>query len=82
MAPPFNLTEDGLETQWQTNFLAGHLLFTSLLPILQSTAASSRSKGQVRVVNVSSDAALSMGPKELTPDDPNLVSLQGTMAPL
>ena len=82
MAPPFQLTEDGFETQWQTNFLAGHLLFKSLLPVLQRTAADSGSKGRVRVVNVTSDAAFSMGPKELTPNDPNLGSLEGTMAPL
>jgi NAD(P)-dependent dehydrogenase (short-subunit alcohol dehydrogenase family) len=82
MAPPFKLTEDGFETQWQTNFLAGHLLFISLLPLLQSNAASSTNKSRVRVVNVSGEAAFVMGPKEFTPNDPNLASLQGTMAPL
>lgn len=82
MAPPFKLTEEGFETQWQTNVLAGHLLFTSLLPVLRSTAAESKNKGRVRIVNVTSDAAFSMGPKELTPNDPNLATLEGTMAPL
>jgi len=82
MAPPLKLTEDGFETQWQTNFLAGHLLFISLLPLLQSNTASSTNKSRVRVVNVSGEAAFVMAPKEFTPNDPNLASLQGTMAPL
>lgn len=82
MAPPFKLTEDGFETQWQTNFLAGHLLFVGLLPLLQSTATSCTKKIRVRVVNVNGEAAFVMGPKDFTPNDPNLASLQGTMAPL
>ena len=84
MAPPFKLTDDGFETQWQTNYLSGHLLFTSLLPILKSTAATSKSKDHVRIINITGGAALlaPMAPKTLTPNDPSLGGLEGTMAPL
>ena len=35
MHPPFTLTTDGFELQWQTNHLGGFLLVTSLLPVLR-----------------------------------------------
>ena len=81
MATPYALTEDGLERQFQTNHLAHHLLFTSLLPMLQATAAGNQAKDRVRVVNVSSDA-YSIGPQDLNLEDPNLASLSGPTAPL
>ena len=80
MAVPYKLTTDGFETHWQTNQLAPHLLFTTLLPILRSTASTSASKDIVRVVNVSSDAAFLNSPKELNYQDPNLTSTTGAMA--
>ena len=79
MASPFAITEDGFESQWQTNHLAHHLLFVSLLPLLQSTAADCGSKDRVRVVNVTGEAA-SMGPPELNLENPNLGSVTGVMA--
>lgn len=80
MASPFALTKDGFETQWQTNHLAHHLLFTSLLPLLQRTALGCESEGRVRVINVSS-MSHSTGPSTLNLEDPNLGSLTGTLAP-
>ncbi|KAG6991393.1 hypothetical protein G7Y79_00052g087330 [Physcia stellaris] len=79
MAVPFALTEDGFETQWQTNHLAHHLLFTSLLPLLQTTAAAHEDKNRVRVVNVSAEA-YAIGPSVLDLEDPNLESTTGTLA--
>ncbi|OAL40059.1 hypothetical protein AYO20_00477 [Fonsecaea nubica] len=53
MATPYLLSEDGYESQWQTNYLAHWLLTWHLLPLLESTARASP-EGSVRVVNVSS----------------------------
>lgn len=80
MAVPFKLTTDGFETQWQTNHLAPFFLVKCLLPILQSTAAASTSPSRVRVVNVSSDAALFTAPKEMDLTHPNLENINGAMA--
>ncbi|ETN44220.1 uncharacterized protein HMPREF1541_10771 [Cyphellophora europaea CBS 101466] len=53
MATPFEMTSDGYEAQWQTNYLA-HWLFTShLIPLMLKTSKS-LSPGSVRIVNVSS----------------------------
>lgn len=53
MNTPFEMTADGYEEQWQTNYLA-HWVFTShLLPVLRKTAKGS-APGSVRIVNVSS----------------------------
>ncbi len=53
MATPFQMTQDGYEAQWQTNYLA-HWVFTShLLPLLRATAKVS-APGIVRIVNLSS----------------------------
>lgn len=80
MAVPFKLTTDGFETQWQTNHLAPFLLTKTLLPILESTAASSGTKSRVRIVNVSSDAAvLPPTPKQLDLARPNLEYVTGFM---
>lgn len=80
MAVPYKLTVNGFETQWQTNHLAPHLLFTSVLPVMRSTASVSDSKHMVRMVNVSSDATFVNGPKELDLANPNLESAHGAMA--
>lgn len=76
MAVPYKLTVDGFETQWQTNYLAPHLLFLSLLPILQSTATKYSLKSRVRVVNVSSDV-LSIAPKAIEYSDVNMPNAKG-----
>lgn len=76
MAVPYKLTVDGFETQWQTNYLAPHLLFVSLLPVLQSTAAKSFLKTRVRVVNVSSDI-ISLAPKVIEYSDVNMPNAKG-----
>lgn len=53
MATPFEMTKDGHEEQWQTNYLA-HWIFTSyLLPLMLNTSKSVP-PGSVRIVNVSS----------------------------
>ncbi|OAP59206.1 hypothetical protein AYL99_06504 [Fonsecaea erecta] len=53
MATPYLLSEDGYESQWQTNYLAHWLLTQHLLPLLESTARTAP-EGTVRVVNVTS----------------------------
>ncbi|RMJ16226.1 hypothetical protein CDV36_004136 [Fusarium kuroshium] len=53
MATPFEMTKDGYEAQWQTNYLA-HWVFTSyLVPLLLNTSKGLPS-GTVRIVNLSS----------------------------
>jgi NAD(P)-dependent dehydrogenase (short-subunit alcohol dehydrogenase family) len=53
MATPFEMSKDGHEAQWQTNYLA-HWVFTShLLPLLLNTSKTLTS-GSVRVVNLTS----------------------------
>ena len=53
MATPVQVTEDGLEAQWQANYV-GHALFTRLLlPVLERTATTAP-KNSVRIVNVTS----------------------------
>ncbi|ETV90373.1 hypothetical protein H310_14827 [Aphanomyces invadans] len=49
MAPPFTLSNDGIESQFATNHVGHHALTTGLLPILEASAPS-------RVVMVSSRA--------------------------
>lgn len=76
MAVPYKLTVNGFETQWQTNYLAPHLLFLSLLPILQSASAKSSLNTRVRVVNVSSDV-ISLVPKGIEYSDVNMPNAKG-----
>ncbi|KAE9375048.1 NAD(P)-binding protein [Stipitochalara longipes BDJ] len=53
MATPFEMSKDGHEAQWQTNYLA-HWVFTShLLPLLLQTSKVLPA-GSVRIVNISS----------------------------
>jgi NAD(P)-dependent dehydrogenase (short-subunit alcohol dehydrogenase family) len=53
MATPFEMTKDGHEAQWQTNYLA-HWVFTShLLPLMLQTSKTIPT-GSVRIVNLSS----------------------------
>jgi retinol dehydrogenase 12 len=82
MACPHEITKDGYESQWQTNFLAPHALTMALMPLLKSTAAQyHRDTGRVRIVNVSSDAAFLMGPKSINYADPNLTDMTGALSP-
>ncbi|OAP55754.1 hypothetical protein AYL99_09906 [Fonsecaea erecta] len=53
MATPFEMTQDGYEAQWQTNYLAHWVFTTHLLPLLLRTSKA-LPPGSVRVVNVSS----------------------------
>ncbi|KAI6416671.1 hypothetical protein MCOR06_000185 [Pyricularia oryzae] len=57
MATPFEITTDGYEAQWQTNYLAHWLLTERLLPVMTRTAAGSK-PGDVRIVNLSSASHL------------------------
>lgn len=53
MATPFEITKDGHEEQWQTNYLA-HWVFTShLLPLMLQTS-NTCPPGSVRIVNLTS----------------------------
>jgi NAD(P)-dependent dehydrogenase (short-subunit alcohol dehydrogenase family) len=53
MATPFEISKDGHEAQWQTNYLA-HWVFTShLLPLMLATSKSLPA-GSVRIVNLTS----------------------------
>ncbi|KAG9232268.1 hypothetical protein BJ875DRAFT_381087 [Amylocarpus encephaloides] len=53
MATPFQLTKDGHEAQWQTNYLAHWVLTSHLLPILLATSKTLPA-GSVRLVNLAS----------------------------
>jgi NAD(P)-dependent dehydrogenase (short-subunit alcohol dehydrogenase family) len=62
MATPFEMTKDGYEAQWQTNYLA-HWVFThQLLPVMLKTSQSVEPRGSVRIVNLSSSGHY-MAPK-------------------
>ncbi|KAH7304716.1 hypothetical protein B0I35DRAFT_400832 [Stachybotrys elegans] len=57
MATPFEITKDGHEAQWQTNYLA-HFVFTEhLLPLMIQTAKA-LPPGSVRIVNLTSSGHL------------------------
>ncbi|KAK5085151.1 hypothetical protein LTR05_004430 [Lithohypha guttulata] len=82
MACPYEHTKDGHEVQWQTCFLAHHAFTLSLLPMMRQTAQQRGSaRAGVRIVNVSSDAALFMGPDTIQYDDTNLSGVTGSLAP-
>jgi NAD(P)-dependent dehydrogenase (short-subunit alcohol dehydrogenase family) len=53
MATPFEISKDGHEAQWQTNYLAHWVLTSHLLPLLLSTSKSLPA-GSVRIVNLTS----------------------------
>ncbi|RBR15322.1 hypothetical protein FVER53590_01811 [Fusarium verticillioides] len=61
MATPFEITKNGHEAQWETNYLS-HWVFTEhLIPVMLKTSKSSP-PGTVRIVNLSSSGHL-MSPK-------------------
>lgn len=53
MATPFEMTKDGHEAQWQTNYLA-HYIFTEHLRPLMLQTSKALPAGSVRIVNLSS----------------------------
>ncbi|KAE9374284.1 NAD(P)-binding protein [Stipitochalara longipes BDJ] len=55
MCPPYSTTSQGIEVQFQTNYLAHHLLTRLLLPALLRTSSSSPPIIP-RIINVASDA--------------------------
>ena len=57
MATPFEMTRDGHEAQWQTNYLAHWVLTEHLLPLMLQTAKT-LPPGSVRIVNLSSSGHL------------------------
>ncbi|KAI1387102.1 uncharacterized protein F4822DRAFT_273746 [Hypoxylon trugodes] len=57
MATPFEMTKDGHEAQWQTNYLAHWVLTEHLLPLMLQTAKTLQ-PGSVRIVNVTSSGHL------------------------
>jgi NAD(P)-dependent dehydrogenase (short-subunit alcohol dehydrogenase family) len=56
--PPFEITKDGHEAQWQTNYLAHWVLTEHLLPLMLRTAKT-LPPGSVRIVNLTSSGHLS-----------------------
>ncbi|PNP55434.1 hypothetical protein THARTR1_04264 [Trichoderma harzianum] len=76
MTVPYKLTSDGLETQWQVNYVAPHVFTSSLMPLLLSTALTLDTKNRVQVVNVSSDAAF-YSPDTVQWNDVNMTSTKG-----
>jgi NAD(P)-dependent dehydrogenase (short-subunit alcohol dehydrogenase family) len=57
MATPFEMTKDGHEAQWQTNYLAHWVLTEHLLPLMLQTAKT-LPPGSVRIVNLTSSGHL------------------------
>ena len=57
MATPSEITKDGHEAQWQTNYLSHWVLTEQLLPLMLRTAKT-RSPGSVRIVNLTSSGHL------------------------
>jgi NAD(P)-dependent dehydrogenase (short-subunit alcohol dehydrogenase family) len=57
MATPFEMTKDGHEAQWQTNYLAHWVLTRNLLPLMLRTAIT-LPPGSVRIVNLTSSGHL------------------------
>ena len=77
MNVPFELTPDGFERHWQVNYLSPFVFVSTLLPLMVQTAAASGTRERVRVVNVCSDLALRMGPKEIQFEDLNMTETKG-----
>lgn len=71
MATPYLLSEDGYESQFQTNYLSHWLLTYHLLPLLETTARST-TEGSVRIVNVSSTGHAATSKEGITFEDTSL----------
>ena len=57
MATPFEMTKDGHEAQWQTNYIAHWVLTKHLLPLMLRTTKT-LPPGSVRIVNLTSSGHL------------------------
>ncbi|KAJ5993562.1 hypothetical protein N7451_009286 [Penicillium sp. IBT 35674x] len=57
MATPFEITKNGHEAQWQTNYLAHWVLTEQLLPLMLRTSKT-LPPGSVRIVNLTSTGHL------------------------
>jgi NAD(P)-dependent dehydrogenase (short-subunit alcohol dehydrogenase family) len=69
MATPFEITKNGHEAQWQTNYLA-HWVFTEhLLPVMLKTSKTLPA-GSVRIVNLTSSGHLSAPKGGINFEDP------------
>ncbi|KAH6679517.1 hypothetical protein B0J14DRAFT_299408 [Halenospora varia] len=62
MALPLEMSKDGWESQWQTNYISHFLLTQLLLPTMLATAKVSQ-QGDVRIVNVTSVGHSYFAPK-------------------
>ncbi|KAM7219717.1 putative dehydrogenase [Rhypophila decipiens] len=71
LATPFEMTADGHEAQWQTNYLAHWLLTSRLLPLMLRTAKG-LPPGAVRIVNLTSSGHLTAPKCGINLDDPSL----------
>ncbi|KAI1420185.1 NAD(P)-binding protein [Xylaria sp. FL1777] len=71
MATPFELTKDGHEAQWQTNYLAHWVLTEHLLPLMLRTAKT-LPPGAVRIVNMTSSGHLAAPKNGINFQDPSL----------
>ncbi|KAJ3549858.1 hypothetical protein NM208_g288 [Fusarium decemcellulare] len=71
MATPFEMTKDGHEAQWQTNYLSHWVLTEHLLPLMIQTSKKSP-PGSVRIVNLTSAGHLSAPKSGINFDDLSL----------
>lgn len=71
MATPFEITVDGHEAQWQTNYLAHWVLTYHLIPLLLKTSQGLPS-GSVRIINVSSSGHYSAPKSGINFEDTSL----------
>jgi len=73
MATPFEMTKDGHEAQWQTNYLSHWVLTELLLPLMLRTSTDkSLPPGSVRIVNLTSSGHLGAPKGGINFDDPSL----------
>ena len=73
MATPFEMTKDGHEAQWQTNYLSHWVLTELLLPVMLRTSVNkSLPPGSVRIVNLTSSGHLGAPKGGINFDDPSL----------
>lgn len=71
MATPFEMTKDGYEAQWQTNYLAHWVLTDHLLPLMLQTSKK-LPPGLVRIVNLTSSGHLGAPKAGINLDDLSL----------
>ena len=76
MATPFEMTKDGYEAQWQTNYLAHWVVTSHCLSVLLSTSKG-LPPGTVRVVNLSSSGHYSAPRGGVSFEDTSLSNASG-----